>query len=173
MLLSKNVRLTSPILAARPPLKAEEPRTFDRLKNEDNDLIRIQADLPRWQWAFLEARDALELTDVSTAAIIPAVYYEVKRIRNYPRKFKRGGKDAIENFEAISSGTIIEWKFTLSKNLPPHAEDHGRFTRAPEEEEFDRMLSHIGEHLGMSEWGQDYLYGRFVLHPYRDAVKGE
>ncbi len=170
MLLTKHVRLTSPILASTPPGKPDERRQFKRVKNPDGKAIRIVTDLKRWQWALLEARDALELSDVSTAAIIPALFYEVKNTSTYNRSFSTGGKRSVDKFESVSSGTVLAWRFTLTSTLPPHAEDQGRFTRAPDEEELDRMLAHIGEHMGMSEWGQDYLYGRFVLHPYRDVA---
>jgi hypothetical protein len=59
---------------------------------------------------------------------------------------------------------VLKWSFTLSKHLPPSGDGGGRFTRPPDEEEFDAMLEHIGEHLGMSEWGHAYLYGRFKIN---------
>lgn len=123
----------------------------------------IRTDLPRWEWAFLEARDALELEDVAVSAILPCRWYSVARTNAYIRKFKRGSKMCSEKFESLPGGQVIEMKFTLSKHLPPGTDGNGRFTRAPDEEEFDAMLSHIGEYLGISEWGHARDYGRFEI----------
>ena len=60
---------------------------------------------------------------------------------------------------------MITIRFHLSKNVPPNTDSDGRFNRAPDEEELDAMLSYIGEHLGMSEWGHAYKFGRFELRP--------
>ncbi len=54
-------------------------------------------------------------------------------------------------------------KFTLSRYVPPGTDGNGRFTRAPDEEEFDAMLAHIGVQLGMSEWGHARDYGMFEI----------
>lgn len=137
-------------------------REFDKMPTDPGCPVKIKAYLERWNWAFLEARDALELSDASVAVILPAAHFEVKSTSTYNRIY--GSRRERESFESIPSGQVLSWKFTLSSHLPPHAEENPRFTRPPSEEEFDSMLSHIGEHLGMSFWGHDYLYGRFTLH---------
>ena len=72
---------------------------------------------------------------------------------------------ASEKFESIPSNQVFCMRFTLSRHLPPNTDGHGRFTRAPDEEEFDEMLAYIGEELGMSEWGHARKYGRFEIRP--------
>lgn len=162
MLITRNVKLTSSILASRPPRGAGGRREFDRLPSPPGAPLRLKTYLERWNWAFLEARDSLGLGDVSVAVIMPAAYFEVKTTSTYNRTY--GSAREKEAFENIPSGSVLAWRFTLSHHLPPHAEEHSRFVRVPSEEEFDSMLAHIGEHLGMSFWGHDYLYGRFTLH---------
>ncbi len=168
MLITRNVKLQSPLLSARIVPDPDEPkknkREFVRLPMPAGlEGVRIQADLKRWNWAFLEARDSVGLGDVATAAIIPARYYDVKRTTYYRRNFRQGETQMQEKFEAFSSGQVLTWGFTLSQHLPPGGDGGGRFSRPPDEEEFDAMLAHIGEHLGMSEWGHAYLYGRFTI----------
>lgn len=164
MIITRRIRLTSPILASRPHRGDPPRRTFDRVKaKDDNGSVKIKTYLERWNWAFLEARDALDFGDVSVSAIIPAPFFEVRSTSTYHRK--NSGNRAPEAFESIPSGTVLTWQFTLSDHLPPHAEDHPRFVRPPSEQEFDAMLAHIGEHLGMSFWGHGHLYGTFIIQP--------
>jgi len=170
MLIARDLKLLSPLLAAKHSGKKDgsPQRVFIRLKppkDEDPDKIYLSTPMQRWNWAFLEARDALGLGDVATSAIIPCHWYSVKRVSTYNRKFRRGagGPMTTEKFESLPSGQAFEMRFTLSKHVPPGLDGAGRFTRAPEEDEFDAMIEHIGEHLGMSEWGQHYLYGRFEI----------
>jgi hypothetical protein len=161
MIVTRKVRLTAPILASRPATSSDGRRTFDRLKSTNDVVIRIKTYLDRWNWAFLEARDALDFEDVCVAAIIPAPYFETSRTSTYVRR--QSGSRNNESFECIPSGSVLEWRFTLSNQLPPHT-DHPRYSRAPTEEEFDAMLKHIGENLGMSFWGHGFLFGTFELH---------
>lgn len=163
MLLTRELRLSSPLLATKPNKNVDPPRR-EFVKTPTDGGFNIRNDLARWNWAFLEARDALSFVDVSVAAIIPSTTYFTKSTSTYWRTFRRGVGGAVgkEAFEAISSGRIIVCKFTLAGHLPPDC-DGGRFTRPPDVVEFDQMLNHIGEHLGMSEWGHAFLYGRFAI----------
>ena len=166
MLITRSLKLQSPLLAAKmtgkKTPKGEPIREFVRIKSELPG-AHIESQLPRWNWAFLEARDALTLGDVSTAAILPSRFYTVPRTSTYNRSFRRGTTKVTEVFESLPSGQVVQMGFTLSRHLPPGGDSGGRFTRPPDEEEFDAMLTHIGEHLGMSEWGHAYLYGRFTI----------
>ncbi len=171
MLIAKTVKLVSPILAVQQQGRSEQGgqnrREFKKrvVAGDPEGEIHIQTDMQRWQWAFLEARDALNLESVAVASIIPSSIYKVRRTSTYFRNYSRGfaGSKETEGFESIPSGQVLIWKFTLSKSLPPFAEEDGRFLRPPDIAEFDKMLSHIGEYLGMSEWGHAYAYGRFVI----------
>ena len=164
MLITRDIKLLSPLLAARMNTKVEpNRREFYKTANADGT-FSIPTDLARWNWALLEARDALGLEDVAISAILPRNTYEVSNTSTYWRTFRRGrGEQSKEAFESISSGRVIQWRFTLSHHLPPGGDGGGRFIRPPDEEEFDMMLNHIGENLGMSEWGHAYLYGRFTI----------
>jgi hypothetical protein len=173
MLIERRLRLLSPLLAAKRNDDKEDPRrVFVRMPTppgEDPDRVYIATQLPRWQWAFLEARDALRLDDVAVSAIVPSRWLTAARTSTYNRKYRRGTTPMIDKFESLASGQVISMNFTLSKHVPPNTDGEGRFTRAPDEGEFDAMLSHIGEHLGMSEWGHAYLYGRFEIKKYNAA----
>lgn len=162
MLLERDLQLVTPILATKMNNTVTPPRR-EFVKDKTEDGVQIRNDLARWNWAFLEARDALNLQEVAVAAIIPCATYFTKNTSTYWRSFRRGRDMMKEAFEAVSSGRVAKFKFTLSQHIPPNCDGSGRFQRPPSEEEFDSMLAHIGEHLGMSEWGHAYLYGRFVI----------
>lgn len=166
MLITRDVKLLSPLLGARLNTKGSQPRKeFDKVQVKGVEGVHIAAPLKRWTWAFLEARDALELGDVALTAIIPSRYYTVGKTSTYFRTYRRGsGPLEKEGFESLPTGQVLKWEFTLSKHLPPGGDGNGRFSRPPDEEEFDAMLNHVGEHLGMSEWGHAYLYGRFKIN---------
>lgn len=171
MIITRRIRLTSALLALRPaPRMSGRPprREFVREKGAPAGMVRLPHDLARWQWAFLEARDHLGFEDVAVGSILPTPNFSLpeRRLSTYTRRFKVGGKPMQEEFECISSGNVLEWGFTLSKHLPPHEDTDG--ARPAEEEEFDAMLAHIGEMLGMSQWGHHYLYGRFEIRPNLD-----
>lgn len=170
MLIERRLRLLTPLLAAKRSNDPESPRrVFVREvripKGEPADLVYIKSDLARWEWAFLEARDQLQLTDVCLGAILPSHWYSTKRTSTYNCKKPRGGGWEVEQFESIPGGQVMTMRFTLSHHLPPNTDGRGRFNRPPDEEEFDNMLSYIGEELGMSEWGHAKKYGRFEVRP--------
>jgi hypothetical protein len=169
MLIERRLRLITPILAAKRSNDPASPRrVFVHLKTpkgEADGKVYLRADLPRWTWAFLEARDALSLGDVCLGAVLPSHWYSVHRTSTYNRQFRRGKERATEQFESIPSGHVMRMKFTLSNHIPPGTDGEGRFTRAPDETEFDDMLAYIGEHLGMSEWGHALKLGRFEIRP--------
>jgi hypothetical protein len=167
MLITRRLKLVSPLLAGKRNNDKSDPKCeFVKLpipKGEPEDRVYLMTPLARWNWAFLEARDALSLEDVAVSAIIPCRWYSAKRTSTYIRRYRRGHQQTQTKYESLSSGQVIETRFTLSKHIPPGTDGGGRFNRAPDEEEFDQMLTHIGEYLGMSEWGNDYLYGRFEI----------
>jgi hypothetical protein len=169
MLLERRLRLITPILAAKRSNDPAAPRrVFVRHgtpKGEPADKVYINSDLKRWEWAFLEARDELGFGDVCLGAVLPSHWYAAHHTSTYNRKIRLGRERAVEQFESIPAGHTIRINFTLSRHLPPNTDGIGRFTRAPDEMEFDEMLAYIGEHLGMSEWGHALKLGRFELRP--------
>lgn len=128
----------------------------------------LSTPLQRWNWALLEAKDALldqmpSLNEAAPGAIIPCYWYSTGRTSTYNRHFRRGNTPAHDKFESLQANQTFLMRFTLPKTLPPKMDGGGRFTRPPDEAEFDAMLAHIGTYLGMSEWGQNYGYGRFEV----------
>ena len=116
----------------------------------------LRAYLERWNWAFLEARDSLELHDVSVQAITVARNFYVNKAALHTLGIKK------ENYECVMDGDVIGVRFTLAKRPPPHT-DTTRFVRSPEVDEFDNMLTFIGEYLGISESKNDLQYGTFEI----------
>lgn len=169
MLIERRLRLITPILAAKRSNNPAAPRRvfvhYKTPKGQPDDKVYLASDLKRWAWAFLEARDELDFDDVCLGAIIPCCWYSVNHTSTYNRKFRREGRWATEPFESVPAGHVMRINFTLSKHLPPNTDGAGRFSRPPDEAEFDAMLAHIGEHLGMSEWGHALALGRFEIRP--------
>jgi len=108
MLIERDFRLLSPLLSAKRSGEGDA-RVFVHLKTpkgEAEELVYLNTPMQRWNWAFLEARDALGLDDVATSAIIPSHWYAVKRTSSYNRKFRRGenGPMVTVKHESIPSG---------------------------------------------------------------------
>lgn len=166
MIVTRKLKLLRPLLAMKRDHFDDGPkRVFIRENPEgaDPDKVHIRTYVARWHWAFLEARDCLELNDVATSAIIPSRYFSVKNTSTYNRSYKVGRKQKKERFESLSSGQKFDMKFTLASTVPPDTDGMGRFNRGPEIEEFDAMLTYIGENFGMSEFGHAHLYGLFSV----------
>lgn len=172
MLITRKLKLTTALLAMRRSNNPEAPRRVftefrPRPKDLDDSLKCIRTDMARWNWAFLEARDALQFENIATSAILPCRWFAVKNTSTYTKKTKLGkGRVKKEQFESLSAGQKFEMQFTLSKHIPPSTDGMGRFTEAPTEEQFDAMLEHIGSNLGISEWGHPFGYGMFVISEY-------
>jgi len=164
MLITRKLRCTTPWLGAkRGPDSGGGRKTFTRVNKEDEGLIHIASSLMRWKWALRESRDSLGMDDISTDSIIPARYFTVKNTSTYNRSTRRGKTPIKEKYESLQTGQVISMDFTLARELPPDVSDSAEFFRVPDEEEFDAMLTHIGVHIGMSEWGHGFEFGRFEL----------
>ena len=166
MLHTVRVRLSSPLMGDKiVSVPGEtELRVFRRAEQLEGDRLRLPADVDRWRWAFCEARDSLGFGDVNIGAIIPATHYEAPKSPGfYTRNFSRAGRPASERFEHLKTGTNVDWVFTVASELPPHEANSTQWTRPPDADEFLAMLAHIGEHLGMSWFGNEYGYGRFTI----------
>lgn len=168
MLLTRRLRLINPLLAnrnnhGRNPYPNKVFTRVNTPRNQPEGRAYIASDLPRWEWAFLEARDALSLSDVAVSAIVPPRWYAVANTKVFNRRYRYGSSMRTESHESLSANQVFEAVFTLSAHVPPNTDGNGRFIRPPDEQEFDDMLSHIGEHLGMSEWGHGRQFGRFEI----------
>ena len=82
MILEKRLRLLKAILAAKRSHGAGlQRRVFVReepapeVVEDGVNRVFIKSDLPRWQWAFLEAREGLGLKDIAVSAIQPNHWY--------------------------------------------------------------------------------------------------
>ena len=169
MLIKRRLRLLTPLLAGKHSRDEHGPkRVFvkvDPPKGADETRVYIASQLPRWSWAFLEARDALELSDVAVSAILPCRYFSTKRTSTYNREFSRDGKRGKEKFESVPSNQVIEMQFTLSKHIPPNTDSLGRFTRVPEEDDRAAFLVEFARRAGEGEVSEPIEVGQnlFVL----------
>ena len=163
MVIARQIRLLKPILAARPPVEKDGRREFDVLSRVKGK-VTLPSNMARWEWAFLEARDALELPQLSVACITPATSFDAALTSTYTRSFSRGSSaKQTEKFECVPSNAVLSWSWVLASSLPPYAEISELRSTPPDVQQFDAMLKFIGEMLGMSEWGNHYGFGRFVI----------
>lgn len=166
MIVIRKLKLIRPLLAMkRDHLEDGPKRVFikENPKEADPNKVHIRTYVSRWNWAFLEARDCLDIPDVATSAIIPARYFTVSKTSTYNRSYKVGRQQKKERFESLPSGQKFDMRFTIASTIPPGTDGMGRFTRTPDIDEFDAMLAYIGENFGMSEFGHAHLYGLFSV----------
>lgn len=154
MLLEVRIRLTSPILG---DCFAGDRRKFKRIGN-DPTLLDARPDI--WSWALRTAFESLRIKadpdTIKVASVMRAPrlchIFRSSRLRkesNDPR-----GRDV--QFEAIDRGTT----FTLNFVLTP---THGGATQVASFKDVADALSFVGQFLGISHWGNDLDYGRFIV----------
>jgi hypothetical protein len=160
MLIERKLKLVKPLLARQVeyhgPDSEKTKRVFVKTLSQDKGHL-VRANLERWNWAFLEARDSLGLRDLNTQAITVAASFYVA-----PRSISLLGIKG-EDFEAILENTVISQRFTLASTPPPHTRHAHKHMRCPDEYDFDAMLAYIGEYLGISESKNDTQYGTFII----------
>lgn len=146
MLYAVELQLTTPMLGDRYP-DHTGIRRFERAK--DNH-IQIRKEL--WEGLLHQAQ-----RDMGTGYHLPAVNFppsiSAPQIQAYKRRYNR---TKIDRFEAIQKGAKI--RFTLLVRSEPGKP-------CPGQEGLMKLLSHIGEWIGISPWGRQFDYGRFkVVH---------
>lgn len=151
MLYDVAIRLTSPLLGeVRHP---DQVRRFARTREQD---IRIHS--AHWNWAFREAASSLHL-DVDAGLLRAPEGIRCPMVVLYNRHYttRRNNRAVRENemFEAVRENTVLSFELVVLKPATP--------ANIPSEEQVQQMLSFIGKFVGISQWGNDFGYGRFTV----------
>lgn len=117
----------------------------------------LALDLERWIWAFNHAAEALKF-DVHTAALHPAEGIAAPTLVLYNRRWidRKNGKETLraEMFESVRKGAVLTFRLAVTA---------GEEKPAPSLEQVQAMFNHIGEFIGISQWGNRWGYGRFFV----------
>ena len=132
-------------------------RRFQRGHTEDV----LAFDLPRLQWSFQEACDALHLHHVNTKTIRMEEGFRSPSLVSYRRRYNHQKKNEQQEdfFEAIREGTHLTMQVLVTNTIPNSASHQ----KAPTDEELKQIFSFVGSMLGLSPWGGHFGYGRFEV----------
>jgi hypothetical protein len=130
-------------------------RRFQR--GHTDDLLAF--DLPRLQWTFTEACDALHLAHVDVKTIRMEEGFRAPTLTSYRRRYsyQQNKKQQEDFFEAIREGTVLTMQVLVTRNLP----NHQTALKPPTQEELSQIFKFVGAMLGLSPWGGHFGYGRF------------
>jgi len=150
-------------------LKATSPWLGDIRRGKDK-IRRFQRghtadilafDLPRLQWSFKEACEALHLNHVNTKVIRMEEGFVAPKLVSYRRRYNHQKKKEQQEdfFEAIREGTHLTMQVLVTQ-APPDTHDH---LIPPDQNELEQIFRFIGKMLGLSPWGGHFGYGRFEV----------
>jgi len=128
-------------------------RRFQRGHDEST----LAFDIPRLQWTFREACEALHLDHVDTKTIRMEEGVRSPCLVSYRRRYHHQKKPQEDFFEAIREGTVLTMSILVTRPAP---ECSGNLS-APTQEELHQILKFVGAMLGLSPWGGHFGYGRF------------
>lgn len=137
------IRLTSPILGEN----RKDPRGIRTFKKRSGGDIAI--DRRHWSEQFDIAKGILGLKVNNGNLILPDKYLSPS-IHLYRRRFSG---TQTELFESIRTGTVITFEMATREDQPG----------CPSLDHVEKMLVVIGEHLGLSQWGSKFNFGRFSV----------
>jgi len=143
MIILIKIRLTSPILGEN-RLDSRGVRKFKKRSGGD-----ILIDKRHWNEQLDTAKGILKLPVNNSCVIIPDKYVS-PTLHLYRRRFS-GTK--IELFESIRTGTVLTFELATREDQP----------NCPTLDQIEKMLVVIGEHLGLSQWGSKFGFGRFKV----------
>ena len=143
MVVIAQIRLTSPILG---DMKADKDGIRRFRKNRD----RIIVDQRVWDAQFREAARVIGMKLGKQDILWFEPSYISPAIRLYRRVYSRVH---VEMFEAIQKGTVITLSITTS--IP--------------EDQFRQLLETVGLHLGLSQFGSKFGFGRFEIIDIRNT----
>lgn len=152
MLLTVKLRLVKPLLG--------ETRYNDNIRRfkltRDK---KLDVDPAHWNWAFQQAAESLHF-EVDSAALSPELGIKPPRVDLYNRQFmtRKLGKETrgSELHECVKAGTVLT--FNLAVLRPNDAK-----LPTPSLDQIRDMLQFVGAHIGISQWGNKFGYGRFEL----------
>ena len=152
MFLEVRIKLRTPLLGSQQT--KERIRRF--IKGSDK---HIKLNAAQWMKAFHQAAKELRIENLDFAAIrLPEELY-APTLMLHTRNFNFKGAPREELFESIQTGAVLGFKvMVLDRSESARDDEH-----APTLDEFSRLLSCIGEWIGLSPFGGQFNYGRFVV----------
>jgi len=159
MLLCVKIKLKKPFLGNC--RTTDKIRRFDRSKAFKHN---IQVDMLRWNWTIEEAISALEL-DLDPSSIRVNPTYSAPKIELFVRRWRDGksGKQREEMFEAIKAGAVLSFEVLVINNKEPEGSNADDTFKKPTIKDLYKILTLVGEILGLSPWGSKFGYGRFEV----------
>ena len=159
MLIKMRLRLRTPLLGNQ-----QTPENVRRFVRDDAFRPpRLKVDLAQWYWAVGQSMEALGYSNLDQFAVRFEDSMVSPKLQLYVRRWsdtKRGGHEQ-EMFESIGKGTVLTFHpMLLSTQEPSQAESK---RRPPTLEELRKVMSCVGDMLGLSPWGSKFGYGRFTV----------
>lgn len=142
MVIIAKIKLTSLILGENPP----DNSGIRRLKKRSG---AIAVDTKQWMGQVRAACGVLGYKINEDALLLPDTY-TTPRIELH-RRIYSGAK--VELFESIRKGAELTVEFATREDLP----------ECPTLEHVREILTAIGKHFGLSQWGSKFGFGRFKL----------
>lgn len=166
MLLTTKVKVTSSWLGSERTV--QQVRRFER----DSHTKKLKLDLAQWNWAVNQAVESLCMSDVDVSAIRFPVHLDPPSLELLVRRWSHLNKgEQKESFESIRAGTHLTFDVLLASSREPAAGTGGKNdARPPTRAEYEKIMKFIGEHVGLSPWGNRMGYGRFELLEVKDAA---
>ncbi len=157
MLIRTRIKITSAWLGSeRTP---NQVRRFER--NDSTKDLKIN--LAQWNWALVEAMDALGMDSVDPSTIRFPTHISPPALELYIRRWSHTGKETQqEKFEAIRTGTHLTFDVLITRTKEPSSASQGN-SRPPTVDEYRRVMEFIGDRIGLSPWGSRMGYGRFQV----------
>lgn len=164
MLCRLRIKLTSPLLGSHPTPGGV--RRFERIKS-DKDMLVYRPEA--WRWLVGEAITSLHMPAYMQECIQPPEGFPAAKIHFYTRKYFQNKKPCRDEFEAISSGTILTLRFAVT-SPPPDCDASITCGGPPSYEDIRAIFRFGGQFLGMSPWGSKFGYGRFIVVEVGDGA---
>ena len=159
MLIKMRLRLRTPLLGNQ-----QTPENVRRFVRDDAFRPpRLKVDLAQWYWAVGQAMEALGYSGLDQFAVRFEDSMQAPKLQLYVRRWsdtKRGDREQ-EMFESIGKGTILTFHPLLLSTQEPSQAESRRIPPTPEE--LRKVMSCVGDMLGLSPWGSKFGYGRFTV----------
>jgi len=124
-----------------------------------NELV---IDVAQWQWKVKEAAEDLHVpSDVALDSLILPATIRKPAIVPYVRKFTQNDQKREEMFESIREGAVLTMPIAITSE--PESALHGNKKRSLTHGEARAIFDHIGKIHGLSPWGNNFGYGRFMV----------
>jgi hypothetical protein len=152
MLHKVRIRLSSPLLG--------DKQTRERVRRFSTAEGFLMLDQAHWFWACREAVTALHLDEVESETIHQPSKMLVPTIHLYNHRYRSAtGRQQQEMFESVNSNYVLT--FYLLVTSPEVGTTSTK--RPPTLEELHKVLDLVGEHIGISPWGNKFGFGRFKV----------